>query len=340
MKSFKILFILSLLFSLIASPLFSLSLKERFLKAKAGSYIVIESQDLLTLMRIHSVKEEFLYLEEISTPAQSLPAKEKNWNNWIAKKAPSHSSWLLYEIDLEKATLSSCYDIDQNTHIDITNQPSFLATLMNLKLTELTKENRKKIGPRPSEDSADNRKIWNPPKIVEGKKIASYPFEAFRTSWPSDGSELSSRTIDVYLDENDPSFPFPYWIEIGDTHNVLKIRVVDSGINTSFFLKTFPHKPLAIKAISLDVQKGLEIDLDKGPSLTKFQLLAFTKELPEHFTIPLPHTTKMENGELKILVEKNMLQNHLISNLSYQFIVIPIEAPEAQVESRQSFLWR
>ena len=338
MKFFKSLFFCSLL--LWTHFCFSFTLKEKFENAESGSYIVTEFQNVLSLLRIHSLEGDKLYLEEINAPANSPLVKKKKWEEWIQNKAPGASSWLLYEIDLKKGSITDCYSFDQKTHINLENQQSFLATLMFLTLEPITGFDRKKIGPKPQDEGSDQRKVWNPPKIVSGKKIKGTHFLAMRTKWPKDDSELSQRTIDLYFDEKEDSFPFPYWIEVGDTHNVFKLRVTDSGNCKNFPLKYMPKKPLETQSISLDKKKGLNIVLKNTYTYKEFQILATASSGHTFTTILLPHELDLESSEFKIHVSKDALEQHLERNTSYTFVILPVEEPRLAAEPRQSFVWR
>ncbi|MCH9630426.1 MAG: hypothetical protein S4CHLAM37_04250 [Chlamydiia bacterium] len=315
-------------------------MKEKFENAESGSYIVTEFQNVLSLLRIHSLEEDKLYIEEINAPASSPLIKKKKWEEWIQNKAPGASSWLLYEIDLKKGTITDCYSFDQKTHINLENQQSFLATLMFLRLEPITGSDRKKIGPKPEDEASDQRKVWNPPKVVSGKKVKGTNFLAMRTKWPKDGSELSQRTIDLYFDEKETSFPFPYWIEVGDTHNVFKLRVTDSGNCKNSPLKRMPKKLIEVDSISLDKKKGLNIVLKHANAYKEFQILATASSGHTFATILLPHKIETEGSEFKIHVPTDVLEQHLETNTAYTFVILPVDEPRLAAEPRQSFVWR
>lgn len=337
MKFFR-LFTLSFLLYITSSH--AVSLKERFENAKVGSYIATEIQSVVSLLRIHGIEDGRLYLEEINVPSNSVQLKKINWNEWIERKAPGCSSWLLYEIDMTHGKITDCYSFDQKNYIHLGNQQSFLTTLMFLKLNEISDMDRKKIGPKPQDLSSDTRKVWNPPKIVHGKKIKGIQFDAMRTSWPKDGSDLSLKTIDLYFDPTEKDFPFPYWIEVGDTQNVFKIRVIDSGVCESSPCHKMPGKALDVSKISLDSENGLDISLNNAYRFKEFQLLATQSSGHCFETLVLPHEVKVENTLVQLHTPAKTLKTHLKENTYYHFVIVPVEEPRLAAEPRQSFVWR
>ena len=43
------------------------------------------------------------------------------------------------------------------------------------------------------------RPLWQPRMVIDGKPIQGVLFDAWKTDWPRDGSDLSNKTIEVYL---------------------------------------------------------------------------------------------------------------------------------------------
>ncbi|HSX04592.1 MAG TPA: hypothetical protein VLG76_07685 [Rhabdochlamydiaceae bacterium] len=217
------------LFLILLFPLFAFgqSLKERFYGAHVGDYIVTLQAKNYSLLRVHSLKTHSLVLEEITIPEDAYK-NSLNWKEWAAKGAPGHTSWVLYEIDLETNRLIKCYSKMKMAQIYPEEADYLFPKFLSLPLRPVREDERKKVGPPPQDGEADRRKIWNPTLTIDGKKISKPQFEVLQARWPNDESPLSSCLIEFYLDQSRP-FPFPYWIEIKSSHYAFKVRVVDSG---------------------------------------------------------------------------------------------------------------
>ena len=100
---------------------------------------------------------------------------------------------------------------------------------MTLPFAALADTEKKRIGPPPSSDEMDHRKIWSPPLFIEGKKISHPAFDVLRSRWPDDNSQLSLCDIDLYFDAQHPQFPFPHWIEVKSPHYAFKVQGIESG---------------------------------------------------------------------------------------------------------------
>jgi hypothetical protein len=97
-------------------------------------------------------------------------------------------------------------------------------------MTPIPKEMCRKIGPAPaSRDEVDNRPLWKPNLIVNGKKQPNPQFIAFETNWPNDNTVLSQSRILLYFSDN--AFPFPFWTEISNGFYTLRVPTIDSGKN-------------------------------------------------------------------------------------------------------------
>ena len=89
-----------LLFLLISPSLFAFSLKEKFQKANAGTYVVTEQNEITSLLHLHTNNKKTLLFEEISIPSHL--ARHIDWKEWAENGAHGHTAWILYEIDLTK----------------------------------------------------------------------------------------------------------------------------------------------------------------------------------------------------------------------------------------------
>ncbi len=207
----------------------ALSLKDKLIKGEVGDYIVTEQNRLCSLIRLHTLTQNKLVIEEISFPEASLP---KNIKEWLTTGAKGHTSWSLIEIDLLKTTVESCFSFTKNAWLVFSDNDSFIIKILDLPLFPILEQERRRIGP-PISEGPDTRKIWNPPLFFEGKKESSPQFIPLRLTYPKDGSPLSGKRIELFFN-NRNNFPFPYWGQITDESDAaLKFRVIDSGRNLS-----------------------------------------------------------------------------------------------------------
>lgn len=212
------------------------SLKERFQEAQPGDYSVTAQENTYSLLLVRSVSDRLL-LEEISVPEKQIDLKKVNWREWLMRRAPGHTSWTLYTLDLKDGKLLDCFSYSKKEWVYLENQDQFLARLLQLDLQMTPEKERKRIGPKSSGET-DRRKIWSPALICEGKKSECAAFTVMHTYWPEDDSPLSGCRIELYFDQARPAFPFPYWIEVKSPHYAYKVRAVDSGHHLTSPLKS------------------------------------------------------------------------------------------------------
>lgn len=208
-------------------------LKENLRRAKKGDYIVTAQNKTYTLLHIYDKQEESLIIEEITVPVSKIKLKNFSWKQWTSLGAPSHTSWVMYSINLANGQMKEYFSFTKNSWFDIAKADNFLSTLLNLRLTPIPLKERKKVGPPPTDSSHDWRSIWQPKMVVDGKLIEGVAFDAWKTQWPKDGSELSGRTIEVFVPQENDKYPsyFPYWLQISGMIGKAKIRIIDSGSN-------------------------------------------------------------------------------------------------------------
>ncbi|HSW72748.1 MAG TPA: hypothetical protein VLG44_05020 [Chlamydiales bacterium] len=235
MKKLLLALALSLTFSLFSESI----IKKRITNAPVGSYIVFEQGKTATLLSIQEINDSILVLEEISCPT-SLTSKISNWQNWINDRAPGHTSWVMYKIDLQKAKMLECFSFSRSSWIPIEGQEHFLTLLLKTSLTKVVE--RKKIGLPPMPGEMDLRPIWNPPFFYEGKK-KSLSFEAYEMEWPKDDTELSQKLITAYFDNSNLS-PFPVWVQISNDHIAVFAREIDAGTGLVSYYSGIPQKVL------------------------------------------------------------------------------------------------
>ena len=211
-------------------PAEEISLKDNLKLAKKGDYIVISSNKTQTLMHIYDKQGQSLIIEEVSIPESKRPPL--SWKEWMNLHAPHHTLWVMYEMDLNTGQMGRYYSFTKNNWFEIPDADNFLSKLLSLKLNRIPDNARKKVGPKPI-SGPDWRPMWQPKMVVEGLPIKGIVFDAWRTKWPRDGSELSGKTIEVYTPRESANYPsyFPYWLQINGAVGKAKIRIIDSGFN-------------------------------------------------------------------------------------------------------------
>lgn len=219
------------------------TLKTQFATAQAGDYVVAEQNKTYTLMHIHSRMGDSLIVEEISVPHYQLKFP-MDWRKWVAAQAPGNTSWVLYQIDLKAGTVVKAYSFTTRGWSKEVGIQQYLPTLLQLTLTSISDSERKRVGVAPLPGDIERRPMWSPPAYYLGEKKAEVVFTAWRAVWPKDQSELSGRTIDLYLAGAESGLPsyFPYWVEVRGVANQAKLRVKDTGRGMVSPKKGFPSQ--------------------------------------------------------------------------------------------------
>lgn len=205
--------------------LVALDLKEEVKKAESGDFIVYQYKQSLVLLRIREQATPLLVVEEISAPATAATA---NWQEWLSKKAPGHTSWTISRINISSGRVESIFSVDDKAFLNSNPAFQFLPTLLQLTLKPIEPHDRKYIGAEPLAGEKDMRHLWFPKIIFEGKQL-SIPIEVYRVTWPDDDSELASKPIDVYFVQKSALTYLPYWIEVAGFIQKAKISALDSG---------------------------------------------------------------------------------------------------------------
>lgn len=219
-------------------------LKDNLIRAQKGDFIVTSSNKNYTLLHIYDKTDTNLIMEEITVPESKINLQKTTWAEWVQNGAPFHTSWVMYEIDLSSGQMLEFFSFTKNGWMDLAKADNFLSSLLNLRLYKVSESNRKRIGPKSGGD-LDFRKIWHPPMIVNGHQIHGVPFDAWHTTWPNDGSDLSGKSIDVYLPQHPQMYLsyFPYWLQITGTVGKAKIRIIDSGKQLVSPKASLPRRP-------------------------------------------------------------------------------------------------
>jgi len=204
----------------------SFYLRENLKKANRGDYLVTMQGKTFTLYHIKKIEEPLIFIEEVSIPSLKFQAMGCLFRTWFTEGAQNNSSRSMYAIDLNSGQMTNSYAFMNDIWVEKPLSNVFLSTLLNLHLNPIPLSERKKIG-------GNGNGYWQPKLVFDGQWIKNAPFYAWATRWPDDNSELSGKTIEVYLPENSDLYPayLPYWLEISGVVGSQKIRIVDSGKN-------------------------------------------------------------------------------------------------------------
>lgn len=331
--------ICTLAFEIQAQPY---TLEQKFAHAQNGDFIVTAQEGNYSLLFIRLITSETLLLEEISIPEHQIDLRGIDWKDWVSKKAPGHTSWTLYEIDRERGALVECFSYSKNGWLYLDESEQFLAKLMMLPLFSVPEKERKKIGPPPLANEEDHRRLWNPQLVIEGHKIEKPSFEVLRTQWPDDGSRLKSCFIELYFAKDQPSFPFPYWLEVQSPHYTFKMRAIDSGHHLiSPIIGQMPHRAPKILGLA---QKGTEKWnlLIKTPAyFQKLHLFVLDITGESKATIPVPFSPKKGNNPEEATLEISTVDlNKILQHQHrYRWILIPEGSSDIYIESEETFIW-
>lgn len=210
------------------------SLRERFTGARAGDYIITKQDHTLSVLVVRGHSGDVLTLEEISAPETHAKTLLGDVAQWIAEGAPGNTSWTSFEMDLQAGKLLSCFSHNRGEWLHLEGSESLLSKLFSLHFSKVADRERKKIGPPPQPGETDERRIWNPPLIIAGKKRKNPKFHVLQARWGKEESLLSTSLIQLYFDAENPTFPFPYWMEIQTPHYNFKVSTLDSGRSLSY----------------------------------------------------------------------------------------------------------
>jgi len=223
----KFLVCICVAFPFFKLPLYSLSIKDKFLRGHIGDFIVWKYGKSFILVRLASLSP--LSLEEISF--SSLPTQK--WNEWLLAKAPGHTSWSILYVDVQNNAITEAFSFTKNLWFRPQDDSSIWKNIFNAPLQKIPDQQRKKMGSPPlHKDDPDHRKIWVPSLIFQGTKNSHPSYEALQIFCPQKCSALANAHIELFFDASNPTFPFPYWVQITNPTGIAaKFFAVDSGIN-------------------------------------------------------------------------------------------------------------
>ncbi len=299
----------------------ALTIKSKFTHAEKGDFIVCEGRGSLSLIFVKSCDPKTIIIEEISFPKSSKPKKlgSSSWQEWLNQGAPGHTSWVAIEVDLTDTGIMECFSYSRDAWIALTSGDSFLIHLFDLTLHKVPDYELSKIGP-PPEKGPDNRKTWNPPLIIEGKRQSNRAFDVFRIEWPKDDSPLSNKQVEVYFNQKDKLFPFPYLFRIRDTNHLsLAFHALDSGKGLISPKGDLPRRAFFLTRTNFNKEDQIELELSAPLYYKKFNLQALdSTEFPQTSTT-IPYELHREGEKVTIKIEKAVLQKKLNRDHLYSF---------------------
>ncbi len=328
---------LLIIFLLVCSAGFAqnLSFKEKLNKVKKGDFIVFEFNKFYSALAVFDVQDNDLFLEEITISKNKFD-KNSSFRTWIENGAKKNNSWTIYKIDLETNKIKEAFSICKNSWIKLTTNESLITALLDINLTKLQDNQRKKIGPPPHINEIDSRSFWNPIKIVDSKKVINPKFEVYRSSWPNDGSEFASKLFDIYFTDD---FSFPYFIEIKNGHLSYMIKAIDSGTALKSTVKYFPQKKAEIAEIKKQ-ENYLYVKLTNATYFKEVNLFAIDFSRKEKIIHTLEFNLKKEKDLIFLQVNLYDLNKILEKNHKYKLVVTPKYHKDIFIESKDLFIWK
>ncbi|MCH9627142.1 MAG: hypothetical protein S4CHLAM2_07770 [Chlamydiales bacterium] len=333
-----------LIFCFLSSLLFGneLCLKNKLAEAEPGSYIVTEQNKNFTLIHIHEKNPQSVVIEEVTIPAARFARARLPWRTWFEKGAPGHTSWTMSLVNLNTGTFEESFSFTHQGWINLSNSDSFFTTLLNLQFRPVPENKRRRVGLPPGYNKTDYRPYWNPLLTVDGERIPHIPFVSWVARWPSDGSELSRKYVEIYLpcSVDDPSVPayptyFPYWIEVDGKIGSAKVRIVDSGMGARSPKPPLPLRPPELIGEGKLIETGLALHLKTPPYYTDFLVIAEQSDAPLGKTFPLPCQTKqIDEQTVQLHIPQEQLTNLMTPGESYHFLISPKEDPQINLATK------
>ncbi len=279
-----------------------LYLKDKLCQGEPGDYAVIKQEKFVSLLFINSLNAETILFEEITYPSNQ--KIKTSWQEWIDQKAPGHTSWLMYEIDLKEKRLSECFSFSQGGWLQLDQNNQFLCKLLYLPLYTGHDDLRKKIGPEPQAGEPDLRKAWAPKITFEHEIDKAATTDYFRTKWPQDQSEISNSDIEIYFDSKQRT-PFPHWIDLRSPHYTLTAQTLDAGSHLRSPHREMPRRLFEILEPIEISNDNVHIKLHAPLYYKKIELYAIDHS-----------TTNRENISLNFSIERDFDQEIVDLKLS------------------------
>lgn len=183
-------------------------------------------------MHIFEKKSDRLVIEEIAVPERRRKFYKLPWQEWIQKNAPGHTSWVMYEIDIENGSILKYYSFTKKGWYQISESDCIISKLLNLRFDKIPDSMRKRIGMKTPKEN-DLRPLWQPALTMDGQIVNGVKFDGWSAKWVNDGSDLSGKIIEIYTPQENTKYPsyFPYWLQVCGSITNAKILIIDSGTN-------------------------------------------------------------------------------------------------------------
>jgi hypothetical protein len=313
----------------------ALQLKAKLAEAQPGSYIVIEQNKTFTFFHIYNRFDQSVVIEEVSIPAASFARKPMNWKVWFESGAPGHTSWIISQVNINTGLFEETFSFTHQGWINMSSSNPFLTTLLNLPFQEIPVENRRRVG-----GNSSGRPLWNPRLIVNGAIVPNTSFYAYKARWPSDGSELARKVVEIYLPVDTsgstyfPSY-FPYWLEVDGKIGSAKARVVDSGFGASSPKPSLPKRTPQLIGDYETKPDGIVFKI-KSPLYYR-EFTVFAEEQGSFFgnMTLLPCSTTTDGETISLFISQNELDK--LNQSQYNFLISPTENPAIVLETRPIF---
>ncbi|MCB1080418.1 MAG: hypothetical protein KDK69_01225 [Chlamydiia bacterium] len=324
-----------IVFLLFTHSLFAFTLKEKFKEAEAGTYVVTEQNQLTSLLHLHTVSEDKLLFEEISIPSHQI--HHADWKKWAENGAPGHTSWILYELDLNHSVITECYSLTRKAWVSTHEMDAFLLPLLTLNLNLLSEEERIQRGATPAPGQV-GRGPWAPPQIIEGKKIDSPQYDVYTALWPYDETDLSGKSIVLYFDKLHPQFPFPYWMQARDGGLKFKMRAVDSGTGMFSPISDIPRRSPSFTGGIRHEEGQVSLFLTIPTYYSQLKLYAIDLTENPRLTHAIPFEIERHKESVTLSIAEEKLAPIFSNDHEYLWIVAS-ESSDVFVESPHLFKW-
>lgn len=326
-----------ILFLLLFTTVFAenFSFKEKLLNAKKGDFIVFEFNKFYSALCVFDIQNNNLILEEITISKDKFD-KNISFRNWLENGAKKNSSWTIYKINLETNKINDAFSICKNSWIRLTANESLLTGLLDINLTKLQDNQRKRTGVYNHADNTVSSRVWNPTKTADGKKTINPKFDAYRSIWPDDGSQFAAKLFDIYFSQD---FSFPYFVEIKNGNLSYMIKAVDSGRDLKSVIKYFPRKKAEISQIKKQ-RDYLFLTLINADYFKEFNLFAVDFSRKEKIIHCLDFDLKKEKDLITLQINLDVLNKIFEKNHKYKFVATPKFQKDIYIESNDLLLWK
>lgn len=307
--------------------------ESRIEKASTGDFIILEQNKILSLISIQKKTNQYLWIEQITFP-RSQKQKISNWNRWVQSKAPGHTSWIRYEVDLQTKKITECFSYSQSAWLKLKENQSILTTLLEIDLQKIPDEMRKKVGPPPAYGEEDHRRLWKPFMVYQGE-ILPVSADAYIATWPKDGTELAGKSLELFFDLEE-KIAFPYWILIHTKKQTFTIHILDCGKSLQSPFSDLPRRAPQFSEKSFYNEEGLFLEVESPIYYKDFYLYAKDLQDPFHKPHMMDFDLKKEGEHLVLHLGEKQLEK-LQQNHYYHWHLIPKEFPKVHAESKTPF---